>query len=191
LRFANTGADRADGDDGEMRREHGAPRPEQAKIGAGGQRDRGLVHDRGVVHIAVGEDDLVDLPLAADAAELCLIVDGDAVRIARTCQGRRITPAGDAGDLRGREGHDVVCWVVAEGDVEIVEVAAGGSHDEDASGIRRAHCRRISTCQCPRAPFVFPVGDRVRARRDSFMERFHEPSPFAARLTSACRAQAP
>jgi hypothetical protein len=40
--------------------------------------------------------------------------------------------AANARDLRGREGYHLAGDVVAKGDVEIVKVAPGGSHDEHA-----------------------------------------------------------
>jgi len=71
--------------------------------------------------------------------------DGDALRIARAGERRRITAAGDAGNLRGRERDDLVRRIVAIDDVEIVEIAPGRAEDHDARGLRRrSHGRGLA-----------------------------------------------
>ena len=93
------------------------------------------MHDEGVLDVAVGEHHLVDVPLAADAGELRLIENGNSVGVACARERGGIAPSGDAGDLGGGEGHHLAGRVVAEGDVEVVEVAASRAHDEHASGL--------------------------------------------------------
>jgi len=64
--FAAAGPEAADRDHGAGGGEHGAPRTEQGEVGTHGERARGEVHDVGVRHVAVGEDDLVHALRAAD-----------------------------------------------------------------------------------------------------------------------------
>ena len=63
LALAAAGARRADGDDRLRLSSIVASGPEQPEVGAGGEHERRLVHDRLVGEIAVGEDDLVDVVL--------------------------------------------------------------------------------------------------------------------------------
>ncbi len=55
--------------------------------------------------------------------------DGYAVRVLRPGQLRRIATFVDARDLRRREGHHLDRRIASEHDVEVVEIAAGGTHD--------------------------------------------------------------
>ena len=64
--------------------------PSKAEIGAGRQRDRGLVHDMGVLDIAVGEDHLVDRLSRADLGQVALVED-------RECRRDSAGPASEAG----------------------------------------------------------------------------------------------
>ena len=97
------------------------------------------MHDVGVRDVAVGEHDRVDALAAADRFELGLVLDRDAVRIARAGQAGGIAAAGDARDLRRREGDDLAGGIVAIDDVEVVEVAAGRAQDDDASQVCVMH----------------------------------------------------
>jgi len=87
------------------------------------------VHDLEVGQVRVGEHDLVDVVVPHHVRQPLLADDGDAVRVARPGEARGVRPVGDPGDLRGREHHDRRVGVVAVRDVEVVEVAAAGSHD--------------------------------------------------------------
>jgi hypothetical protein len=139
LALAATRADCADGDDRLRGAQHRRVGPEEPEVGAGGERDRRLVHDRLVLQVGVGEDDLVDAVLADEVGQLLLGADRDAVRVQRPGQGRRVDPVGDAGDLGCREGDHLRVGVVTEYHVEVVEVATAGSHDDDlAHGQLRA-----------------------------------------------------
>ena len=90
------------------------------------------MHHLLVRHVAVGEDDLVE-PRPADVFEPRLVDDWNAVGIERASQGRRIAAPADAGDLGRREGDHFERRVVAIDHVEIVEVAARGAENDDAS----------------------------------------------------------
>src|SRR5207247_3880275 len=74
-----------------------------------------------------------DGQLRDELHQVLLREDGDSVGIPRAREGGRILAGLDAGDLGGGEGDDLNRWVVAENDVEVVEVSSGGSHDEDAA----------------------------------------------------------
>lgn len=91
------------------------------------------MHHEGVLDVTVGEHDLVNFVMPADAAKIRLIEDWNAVGIELTRKRRWIPAAGNAGDLRCRECHDPVCRVIPIDDIEIVEIAAGRPHDDDAS----------------------------------------------------------
>ena len=132
LRLAAAGPHRRDGDDRQARRQHRALRAEQREIGAAGERARGGMHDVLVRHVAVGEHHLVDRLGAADALELAFVGDRDAGGIERPGERGGIAPAGNARNLRRREGDDIRPRVVAIDHVEIVKVAAGRAHDDDA-----------------------------------------------------------
>ena len=59
---------------------------------------------------------------------------GMPVGVERARQLRRVAAAVDVRDLGRGEGHDPARGVLAEDGVEVVEVAAGGSHDDDPGG---------------------------------------------------------
>ena len=143
--------------------EHRRVRPHQPEVGARGEDDRRLVHHDLVLEVGVAEDDLVDVELADQLTQLLLGADRDPLRIARPGQRGRIDALVDAGDLGRREGDDVGVRVVAEGDVEVVEVASSGSHDDDL-----AHCGLLSGVGAPfdagapmRCVQLTPAGTRV------------------------------
>jgi hypothetical protein len=80
--------------------------------------------------VAVGEHHFVHAVLPTDRLELGLVDDGDALGIERTGQGRGVAAVGDTGDLGRGEGHHLGGGIVPIRDVEVVEVAAGGPHDD-------------------------------------------------------------
>ena len=133
LRLSNTRSHRRDCDDGDARLQHGALWPKQGEIGAGRQRDRSLVHDLGVLDIAVGKDHLVDRLSRADLGQVAFVEYGNAVGIAGPGQRDGIAPIGDPRDLRRRERHDFARRIVTIDHIEIVEVAACRTHDDDAT----------------------------------------------------------
>jgi hypothetical protein len=91
------------------------------------------MHHALVRHVAVREHGLVHVELGDDLLELGLGADRDPVGIEVSRQRRRITPAGDVGDLRGRERHDFDLRVGSKAYVEVVKIAAGRTEDDDAS----------------------------------------------------------
>ena len=123
--------------DRHARVEHGRLGPEQRERGAGGHRQARLVHDVQVGYVRICEHDLVDLQLADEPQQLVFEVDGDPIRVARTGQLGRIPPVLDERDLGGREGHHLGFRVVPIDDVEVVEVAPSGAHDQDTPGHHR------------------------------------------------------
>jgi hypothetical protein len=141
LGLARAGAHGADRDDRHLGRDHRPPRAEKREIGARGDGDGGLVHDMGVLDIAVGEHHLVDPVLPADAGEIVLRQDRNAVRVAAAGERGRIGPAGDARDLGGGERHHLEGRIVAKRDIEVMEVAPGGTHDDDSPRFVGHLCR--------------------------------------------------
>ncbi len=121
-----------DGEHGERRPQHRAPRPEEREIGARGECARAKVHHLLMRDVAVGEDDLLDLPITAEGVQLRLVDDRNALGIKHAGELRRIAAAADAGNLRSGERDHLPRRVVAVDDVEVVEVAAGGAEDDDA-----------------------------------------------------------
>src|SRR3972149_1679127 len=82
-------------------------------------------------------------PLPARPAQIATMgvlrrVDRDALRVEGPREGRGVPPALDARDLSRGEGDDLVLLVVPEVDVEVVEVAARGAEDDDASRLCHA-----------------------------------------------------
>ncbi len=62
--------------------------------------------------------------------QVALGIDRDAFRIEFPGQFRRISAAFDVGDLGCSKCHYFIVFVVTEIDIEVVEVAPGGAHDE-------------------------------------------------------------
>src|SRR5690606_3770157 len=60
--------------------------------------------------------------------------DRDALGIRRACQSGRVDASFDVGDLRRGKGDDMIGPILPESDVEVVKIAAGGPHDDDAAG---------------------------------------------------------
>ena len=133
LALAGTGANRADGHDGNPGREHGRLRPEEQEVRARGEHLARPMHHVLVRHVGVREDDVVDLQLADQLRQLRFVMDPDAVRIPAACQGGRVDPVADERDLRSGEGHHLGVGVMPIHRVEVVEVTAGRSHDHDPS----------------------------------------------------------
>jgi len=119
------------------------------------------VHHELVGHVAVGENDPVDLLAGEDSLELGLRHDVDAVGVERPGERRRVAPVIDPGDLGGRERDDLDAWVVSIDDVEVVEVAPRRAHDDNLRAVHGRPLLRIS------ADADEPVS-RPRARRSSY-----------------------
>ena len=105
--------------------------PHQPEVGARSHCRRGLAHDVLVVDVGIGKDDLVDAQHADQRRHLALRVDRDARRVELARKLGGIAPAVDVGDLRRGEGDDLVVLVVPEYQVEVVEIAPGGAHDQN------------------------------------------------------------
>ena len=133
LALAGAGAHGADRHDGNVGIEHGRVRPQEHEVGAGRHGLAALVHHVLVRDVGVREHDVVDIERRDELGELGLVVDLDAVRVVRARELRRVHPVVDERDLGRRERHDLRVGIVAEHGVEVVEVATGGSHDEDAT----------------------------------------------------------
>src|SRR4029450_9383787 len=133
LALARTRPHGADGDDRNGGRQHRLARAEQHEVGAGRERLAGLVHHVLVAHVRVAEDDVVDALVLDQLRELALVVDRDPVRVALAGEAGWIPPIVDERDLCRGEGDDLVAAVAAVSDVEVVEVAPGGSPDEDTT----------------------------------------------------------
>ena len=131
LALPRAGADRADRDRRLRRGERRVVRREEAEARAGGERERADVHHVLVRHVRVREDDLVDLVLADQVAQLGLGLDRDPVRIELTREERGIDATRDVRDLRRGERDDLVFLAPAVDDVEVVEVAPGRTRDQN------------------------------------------------------------
>ena len=91
----------------------------------------GLVHHLRVRQIGVGHRDLIDVVLLDEFGELLLRLDGYTLGITLPAQLGRVGPPVNIGNLGGREGDYVVTRVVAPERVEVVEVPAGGTDDDN------------------------------------------------------------
>jgi len=106
--------------------------PQQREIRSRGESDRSPMHDVCVVHVAVGEHDLVDTLVSADGCELVLVTDRNALRVEGAGERGRLVPLRDTGDLGRSEGNDLTGRIGAPHDVEIVKVATCRPHGDDA-----------------------------------------------------------
>ena len=132
LALATAGAHGADGDDRLAALQHRRPAAHQTEIGPGRHHQRAAVHHVLVGHVGVGEHHLIHFPLADQRRQFRLRVDGNPVGVQFPGQFGGVSPPLDVGYLGGGEGDHLVGRVVAEIDVEVVEVAPGGSHDDDS-----------------------------------------------------------
>ena len=131
LALARAGAHRADGDDGLVGGDHGRARPEQAVVRPRGHGQRADVHDVLVRDVRVCEDDLVHVLAAHEVGQLLLGKDRDPVRVAGAGQRSGVDASLDVRDLRRREGDHLDLVAPPVHDVEVVEVAAGCTGDDD------------------------------------------------------------
>ena len=138
LALAGAGADGADRDHRLGAHEHRVGGGQQLEAGPGRVDDRPARHHVGVGHVAVRKDDLVDFLLADDGLEVLLGEDRYPPGVVRAGERRRIAPAVDVRNLGGGEGDDLVPVIVAVDDVEVVEVAPGGAHDDGAYALHAA-----------------------------------------------------
>ena len=155
LALAGAGAHGADGDARLPRDKLGLPRRDEPEVGSRRERARGDVHHVLVRDVRVREHDLVRCVLGDDLLELGLGPDRDAHRIPVPGELVRVDAPLDVRDLGGREGDDLVLGGVAEEDVEVVEVAAGGADYHHARGsIGGEHMQRGRTERARLRPCV-------------------------------------
>ncbi len=133
LALAAARADRADGHDWPRALQHACVRADQPEVGARSQRPRCLVHDLDVRKVGVGEHNLVDTDGPDELLQVGFWADGNARRVARAGERRRVDPVVDARDLRRGKCDNFDRRVVAEHDIEVVEVTPASSHDEHAA----------------------------------------------------------
>ncbi len=94
-------------------------------------------------HIAVGENNAIGFVFGDEIAQLLFGINGDALGIQVSRQGCGVSLVRDARYLGGGEGDDLVLIVVAEGDVEIVEVAPRGAHDDDSGFCHAPRLKKV------------------------------------------------
>src|SRR5208282_501580 len=90
------------------------------------------MHEVLVGDIAVGKDHRLNLVFGDQFFEILLFEDGNALGIKMTGKFRRITAAGYVGNLSGGEGYYVIIRIISEPDVEIVEVSAGSTKNQNS-----------------------------------------------------------
>ena len=133
LTLSRPGANGGDRHDRLRRLDHRGCGPEKHEVGPGGVHLGRALHDVLVRDVAVAEHDQIGAFLLDQRQEFALRMDGNAIGIKLPCQFVRVRSSSDVGNLRSREGNDFVVRVATEEDVEVVEVAAGSSHDDDSS----------------------------------------------------------
>jgi hypothetical protein len=84
----------------------------------------------GIGQIGIRQRDDLDLMVADQRFQLGLVVNGDAFGIVGTGQLRRIDPPVNIGNLRRGKGDHANVLAILPMHVEVVEIAAGGPHDE-------------------------------------------------------------
>ncbi len=138
LGLPDAGADRGDGHRRDRGLEHRGVRPEQLEVRARGEHLARPVHHVLVRDVGVREDHVVHVQVDDQPPELVLLVDRDAAGVAVPREDGGVRSVIDVGDLGRGERDDVGLGVVPVDDVEVVEVAAGGSHDQDTTqhGVR-------------------------------------------------------
>ncbi len=124
----------ADGDHRFGGAQHRRVWSQQIEVRPGRERPRGQVHDLLVRDVAVGEDDVIDRMGVDDRFQLSFRDDGNAVRIQGPRYLRGVPPSGDIGNLGGGKGDHAAARVIAIDHVEIMEIAAGRTHDHDVPG---------------------------------------------------------
>lgn len=133
LRFARSRANRRDGDDGSQRTEHCAGRGGGREMSARRVHPRSEGHDVLEGDVGVGKPGFFDPFRSNEILEFLFREDRDPFGVVGPRKLRRVGTSRNRRDLGGREGHDLNTRIVPEEDVEVVEVATGGSQDDDAS----------------------------------------------------------
>ena len=84
-------------------------------------------------HIRIGKDNLFHFKFLDKLEQVNLGIDRYAFRIHLPSQLAGIRAPLDIGDLGRSECHHFIVRVIAEEDVEVVEVAPSGAHDESSN----------------------------------------------------------
>src|SRR3989442_430359 len=129
-------ADRAHRDDGHLRLQHRLFGAEEEEFRPVRVREGDSMPDVRVVDVGVSEDACLRTESLDEPWELFFRKDRDSFGVLFPREGGRILPSLDPRDLRGGKRDDVVRRIVAEIDVEVMEVAARGAEDDDPSRLR-------------------------------------------------------
>ena len=89
------------------------------------------MHHVVVGHVAVAEHRQVDALLDDDPIQLALTKNRNPLRVERAGQLSRVAPILDVGNLRRREGNDFIGGIIAEEDVEVVEITPRRAENDD------------------------------------------------------------
>ena len=119
-------------------------RPQQPEVRACSQCTRRFMHDLFMRDIAVRKDHLINRLVCNEGVQRFLRHNLDAVRIQRSCQSGRIRPPRDVGNLGGSESHNPVIGVGSKHYIEVVEVSAGRTHNDDLDDPTDAICHWTS-----------------------------------------------
>ncbi|MBA7653169.1 hypothetical protein ES703_61012 [subsurface metagenome] len=122
---------------------HGVPGAQQAESGPGGDHPGGPAHHVLVGHVGIGENRLVYLVVRDETFQITFGHDGNALRIEPARQFGGVVAALNVGYLGGREGDHLDLLVTPVQGVEVMEVAAGGPHD-DNTGLAFNHINIIN-----------------------------------------------
>src|SRR5262245_40724861 len=131
LRLARAGAYGANGDNLCGRAQHHVVRAKEYEGGSRGGSAGGAVHHVVMRDVAISEDDIAHATLLNDTWQVLLRENGDTLGISRAGQLGGVEPPLDVGDLGRGEGDHLIGGVVAEEDVEVVEIASRRPHDDD------------------------------------------------------------
>src|SRR5271157_3813327 len=112
--LAAAGADCANRNHRNPRRDLGALGAQQPEVGSRGHGARRQVHHGGVSHVTVGKYDRIHVVLTYQLLQPILRYNGNTLRVKLSCQLPRIGSVLNVRDLRGREGHHLKCRVAAE-----------------------------------------------------------------------------
>src|SRR5208282_4126487 len=121
------------------------------------------MHEVLVGNIAVGKDHCVNFVFGDQLFEILLFEDGNTFGIEMSGKFRRITASGDVGNLSGGEGDYVIIRIVAKPNVEIVEVSAGGTKNQNSlhryTSLKIVYLLFSRWTATGAVPFVTPRGD--------------------------------
>src|SRR5690606_17604144 len=88
-----------------------------------------------VRHVAISENDLVNLVFPNQRFEFVFATDRDTARVERSCQLGRINPVLDTGNLCCRKGDDFITFIIPVVQIEVVKIAPSGAHDDDFTSL--------------------------------------------------------